>query len=126
MNELNTAIEALFSEIPNSGKPLSIEIIFQLKMNFPAFRGHFPTQPILPAMVQILIAHKLIQKALGQSYPFKELSRAKFMHPVQPNMDIRLHCRQNDHNLNFFRISLYNADVLYSDFTIELMLDACR
>lgn len=53
--------------------------------DFPAFEGHFPSQPILPAVVQIQFALDALNRLYQTGFVLKTVSKAKFSRPVPPN-----------------------------------------
>jgi 3-hydroxyacyl-[acyl-carrier-protein] dehydratase len=52
--------------------------------SFLGFAGHFPSYPILPAILQILLAQLLAEQVVGKSLKFKTLQRAKFTRQLRP------------------------------------------
>lgn len=61
---------------------------FFLEKTFPAFEGHFPGAPILPAIAQIEIALFCVRMLLGKNVFAAEIKRAKFVKPVLPDSEI--------------------------------------
>ncbi len=61
---------------------------FRLDASFIAFSGHFPEHPVLPAIVQILMAQVTAEEAIGEANIMKELIQAKFTMPIVPNMEV--------------------------------------
>ncbi|MCQ3950104.1 MAG: hypothetical protein DPW14_09815 [Planctomycetes bacterium] len=64
------------------------------------FEGHFPGDPIVPAVIQIDIALRLAGRALGRTLALREVTRAVFKQPVGPgqelNFDIELRPAEQD------------------------------
>jgi len=56
----------------------------------PVFRGHFPSRPIVPGVVQIGWAVEIACAAGLVSGPFAGISAAKFRRVLQPGMDLGL------------------------------------
>jgi 3-hydroxyacyl-[acyl-carrier-protein] dehydratase len=52
------------------------------------FEGHFPKNPIVPAVVQIDIALHLASRALGRELRLREVTRAIFKRPVGPGQEL--------------------------------------
>lgn len=52
------------------------------------FEGHFPGDPIVPAVVQIDIALHLASRALGRGLALREVTRAIFKRPVGPGVEL--------------------------------------
>lgn len=62
--------------------------------DFPAFAGHFPGAPVLPAVVQIMAAHELLETATGLRLAPAAIDRAKFTQPVTPGAPVEIACRR--------------------------------
>ena len=62
--------------------------------DFPAFAGHFPGRPILPAVLQIMAATLLIEAVAGRRLLAAAIERAKFVLPVAPGMRVEIACRR--------------------------------
>ena len=56
----------------------------------PYFQGHFPGFPILPGVAQLGLAERLAERLLGRSATLTCVKKMKFMHVVEPNVDISL------------------------------------
>ena len=71
---------------------------FCFDQNFIGFAGHFPEYPILPAVLQILLAQLLAEQVLGLPLTVISLTRAKFVRQLCPGdqIDIHLSCREKD------------------------------
>ena len=52
--------------------------------DFVGFEGHFPGHPVLPAVVQILMAEITISQATGTDRRTEGIRNAKFLRPVPP------------------------------------------
>jgi 3-hydroxymyristoyl/3-hydroxydecanoyl-(acyl carrier protein) dehydratase len=56
----------------------------------PAFRGHFPGDPVLPGVVQVDWAIRLGETLFGPQGTFLGLERVKFLEPVRPGEALEL------------------------------------
>ena len=81
----------------------SAEQSFIFEDSFIGFAGHFPGYPILPAILQTLLAQVLAEQLLGEPLQFLALNRAKFSRELRPNeqIDISLNCREKEGQLHF-------------------------
>jgi 3-hydroxyacyl-[acyl-carrier-protein] dehydratase len=61
---------------------------FVVPEDLPWFSGHFPGQPVLPAVITTEISDTLIRAALGKDP--KLVANAKFKGPVLPGFQVRL------------------------------------
>lgn len=62
-----------------------IEGVFIFPADFPAFAGHFPGQPVLPAVVQLAAVRLLAARHLKQELAPITVARAKFKSMVGPD-----------------------------------------
>ncbi|MCJ7600554.1 MAG: hypothetical protein MUO63_03520, partial [Desulfobulbaceae bacterium] len=69
-------------------KSLSISAVFVFSDSFPGFDGHFPGQPVLPAIIQLAAVRYLAELGLGQSVRPGGYSRIKFRGIIQPDDEI--------------------------------------
>jgi len=53
--------------------------------DFPAFAGHFPEQPVLPAVMQLAVVRSLTSDALGYSLEPVATGKLKFKEMVGPD-----------------------------------------
>ncbi|EKD37038.1 MAG: hypothetical protein ACD_75C01283G0006 [uncultured bacterium] len=58
---------------------------FQFGEAYPGFQGHFPEQPILPAIVQLAAVRYLCECALGCDLLPKKYNKIKFKGIIRPN-----------------------------------------
>ncbi len=61
---------------------------FFLSASFIGFEGHFPSKPVLPAIMQILMAQMTASEATGQNIGLQEVTQAKFTSPIGPDNTI--------------------------------------
>lgn len=57
---------------------------YEIGADFPAFEGHFPSRPLLPAVVQLLFALDALSRIEQKHCALKAVSKAKFNRPVGP------------------------------------------
>jgi 3-hydroxyacyl-[acyl-carrier-protein] dehydratase len=68
---------------------------FSFPPDFVGFSGHFPGEPILPAVVQIGVGVVLVQTLLAKEigpYRLKTVTRAKFLRKLKPGETITAQC----------------------------------
>jgi len=61
---------------------------FRFEEDFIGFAGHFPGYPILPAILQTLLAQLLAEQLAGRSLEFLGLEKAKFSRQLRPTEEI--------------------------------------
>lgn len=78
---------------------LTLEVDGQL----PWFDGHFPIQPILPAVAQIDWVMHYAMHYLTEGYQFSSLVQVKFQKPLLPDtrVQLSLHWHVDSHLLTF-------------------------
>ena len=74
---------------------------FRFNESFIGFEGHFPDYPILPAVLQTLLAQLLAEQIVGEPLQLLGLERAKFTRQLQPGerIDVSLNCQEKDGQL---------------------------
>jgi 3-hydroxyacyl-[acyl-carrier-protein] dehydratase len=74
---------------------------FCFSSDFIGFSGHFPDYPILPAVLQVLLAQLVAEAIFGQPLHVASLNRAKFIRQLRPDekIDVVLDCREQDADL---------------------------
>jgi len=55
---------------------------------FPGFHGHFPQNPILPAIIQLMTARESIIEQTGRDLLITKLTRAKFQKIITPDIPV--------------------------------------
>ena len=67
-----------------------VESAFIIAQDHPAFAGHFPGQPIVPAVVLLAEALAAIEAATGRAPDEWQLAGAKFLQAVGPGARLAL------------------------------------
>ena len=62
--------------------------------DFLGFSGHFPSFPILPAMIQVLIARNTAEELRGHPLHLLRMDKAKFRMRIAPGRDVEVLCRE--------------------------------
>ena len=58
---------------------------FLFKSDFSGFQGHFPGNPILPAIVQLITARESIIEQMDKELVITKITRAKFQKMITPD-----------------------------------------
>jgi hypothetical protein len=93
MIDLKTAFQ--FPIDPKSCHDDCFEFQWQVPGDLPYFEGHFPGQPMLPAVAVVDANTLIIEKVLEKPIQIQKLVTAKFTGPIQPDMKIRIKVQKN-------------------------------
>lgn len=118
MNSMRQAIAQSALE-PASLTSDSGEQSFCFAEDFLGFAGHFPGYPILPAILQGLMAQMVAEQIRGENLEFLSLERAKFTREIHPGDQIRVQVafREAGESLNC-RAELHCGAELAASFTL--------
>ncbi len=81
MNDMNEAIKACVIK-PAAKTDRGWEKTYTFGTDFLGFEGHFPGNPIMPAILQIMIAREAIAEQMGYECDVLSVKRAKYMKMV--------------------------------------------
>lgn len=70
--------------------PSHIKKEFHLTAEHPCFSGHFPGNPIFPAIAQLSLVVTAIEESCGVSVIVRGVSQAKFLKKILPNSRLDL------------------------------------
>ena len=121
--------EPVYSELLNDvvknrvfdreGKKISAE--FCCPSGFPAFDGHFPEQPVLPAVIQLALVRVLSSELLGMGLEPERTERLKFKSMIRPEEKVRVDIELGEEEeLWRAEFNLNGADGLIANGTIYL------
>lgn len=74
----------LYSILSFSAGSRSVKARVRLHAGHPIFAGHFPGQPVLPGVCQLMIVKELAEKALGRKLFLRHAGQIKFLAMVDP------------------------------------------
>ena len=98
MSELRKGIAASAVDAIASPGPGAVARRYRFGPGFPGFSGHFPGDPILPAVVQLLTVVTLAGEHAGAPLRLEAVRAAKFLSPIRPDDDVlvQYHVRTED------------------------------
>ncbi|MDO5764922.1 MAG: hypothetical protein Q4P84_04355 [Elusimicrobiales bacterium] len=64
--------------------------LYLIPPGFPAFEGHFPGNPLLPAVCQTGLCADALSRQEGKPLEISAVARAKFMRPVLPGAQVQI------------------------------------
>ncbi len=73
---------------------------FLFPHEFTGFQGHFPENPILPAVCEIQAVVAILEAWSGRRVELNEIVLAKFLNPVVPDQEVAFFCslEKNDNH----------------------------
>ena len=88
---------------------------------FIGFSGHFPGNPILPAIVQIRAVVSLAEAESGKTLRLAAVRSAKFLSPIRPDEDVWIRYRRRvDSGMDICDATLSVAEKTVAAFQLEL------
>ncbi len=121
MNDLMKSIESSALTPLVVSEDHSAQRKFSFGKEFIGFSGHFPGFPIVPAIVQILIAQSLIEGCVGAPLKLKVVERAKFLLPLEPDQDIDVNiCPCSSSDGPSYRVKLMVQEQVAASFILRL------
>jgi 3-hydroxyacyl-[acyl-carrier-protein] dehydratase len=94
MNALRREIRASAAgDIERTG-PETIVRRYRFAPGFVGFSGHFPGNPILPAIVQVCAVVSLAEEEDGKTLRLAAVRYAKFLSPIRPDEEVSISYRR--------------------------------
>jgi 3-hydroxyacyl-[acyl-carrier-protein] dehydratase len=94
MNALRRGIRASAAgDIARTG-PETVVRRYRFAPGFIGFSGHFPGNPILPAIVQVCAVVSLAEEECGKALRLAAVLSAKFLSPIRPDEEVSIRCRR--------------------------------
>lgn len=86
MTSLAAALPGCLNGEPCESEPGVFAAGFRFPPDFPGFSGHFPDNPVLPGIVQIMAAAHVAGR--GAPLALRAVRRCKFLRPVRPDQSL--------------------------------------
>jgi 3-hydroxyacyl-[acyl-carrier-protein] dehydratase len=94
MNSLRCGIRASAAgDIERTG-PETVVRRYRFAPGFIGFSGHFPGNPILPAVVQVCAVVSLAEEEGGKDLRLSAMRSAKFLSPIHPDEEVSIRYRR--------------------------------
>lgn len=121
MNALWRGIRAsAVGDIARTG-PETVERRYRFAPGFIGFSGHFPGNPILPAIVQVCAVVSLAVEESGKALRLAAVRSAKFLSPIRPDEEVSIrYCRRVDTGDDLCDATLSVAGKTVAAFQLEL------
>lgn len=95
MSEMLRAVLACVRERPAPDGEGWHEVRFVFGEDYPGFAGHFPGDPVLPGVVQMMAGCVAAGEWLGKVPSLRAVKNAKFLAPVRPGEYVAVRARPN-------------------------------
>jgi 3-hydroxyacyl-[acyl-carrier-protein] dehydratase len=80
----------LYSIIHFSKNSDELHASIQLDATNDIFKGHFPSQPVLPGVCMLQISQEIIEHALGENLLMTQTGQIKFLQMVDPTINNKI------------------------------------
>lgn len=77
-------VRGAFAGIEPGGEPGTFRALYRFSPELPVFGGHFPNDPVLPAVYEVEAVRHAAEKYSGKSYAIAEVVRAKISARIDP------------------------------------------
>ncbi|MGN0854673.1 MAG: AMP-binding protein [Kiritimatiellia bacterium] len=81
-------VEPAMRNVRRTADAFTAEVTFDPAASY--FRGHFPSAPILPGVVQLGFAERCAERLRGTSGALKGVKKMKFVHIIEPDVEVTL------------------------------------
>ncbi len=96
MNDLSRAIAASAAGDVAAVAPDTAARRYLFAPGFPGFSGHFPGDPVLPAIVQLMTVVSFASEREGAPLKLAAVATAKFLSPIHPDEEVLVRYRKVD------------------------------
>lgn len=121
MNELRKGIAAASVDDIVVVGPETVTRRYRFAPGFIGFSGHFPGNPVLPAIVQIRAVVSLAEEEGGKTLALAAVRSAKFLAPTRPDEDIWIRYRRHvDSGMDICDATLSVGGKTVAAFQLEL------
>jgi 3-hydroxyacyl-[acyl-carrier-protein] dehydratase len=120
MSALHKALQAAASPLESLPETNRWQRQYMFDASSAVFAGHFPQYPILPGVVQILMAQMTLEEALGKSLRLSAIPQAKFTALLEPDTVIELQIKMG-RRADLWECSLHRAGHAASYFQLEVI-----
>ena len=116
LSSYHTPIERLLREslndivIEKRKDSTSIKAILILANSLPFFAGHFPNEPVFPAVLQLSIVRLLSSEAIGCPLQNVLVRKTKFSHIIRPEEKIILDIDLSLQNSEYVAVFTFSND----------------
>ena len=89
-------------------------VVYRIEADFPAFQGHFPENPLLPAVAQISFCVDALGRLDNRRLELAQVLRAKFINPILPQTSLRVEIRPKTEKSWIFTLSSIDRKTKFS------------
>jgi predicted hotdog family 3-hydroxylacyl-ACP dehydratase len=92
-----------------------------------AFHGHFPGEPILPAVAAVAIAVETVKTMADRPLELRVIKSAKFRAPVRPGAIVTIRCEpKSSGDTPLWRVRLESSGAVAADMKLEFRSDGIQ
>jgi 3-hydroxymyristoyl/3-hydroxydecanoyl-(acyl carrier protein) dehydratase len=95
MKNINEEIRAC-SIKPTRKTERGWEKTYIFPLDFLGFQGHFPGNPILPGIIQIMMARQAITEQMERKFEVAKVTRSKYMKVITPEIPVTMIWKVNE------------------------------
>ena len=108
-------IDGFLKNFSVDGDTATAELLFP--ETFSGFQGHFPAQPILPGVCQMMLVMVMADRMYDRRMEMSAVTNAKFVSVVQPDQPIEIKCTLKDGRLG---ASLTSTGARVAEFKLKV------
>jgi 3-hydroxymyristoyl/3-hydroxydecanoyl-(acyl carrier protein) dehydratase len=71
-----------------------VTAIWNVPFDLPYLEGHFPSQPIVPAVAIVDASIELLKRTVSPAVSLKGIKTSKFLNPLVPGLKVDIECRR--------------------------------
>lgn len=98
----------------------TIDSQIQLNVNHPIYKGHFPSQPVVPGVCMMQILAELTSHALNKKVSIQSSSQSKFLIPIIPskfpNLSVQIAYAETEENTLKITGSIHTEEITFFKF----------
>ena len=82
------------------------------------YKGHFPSQPVVPGVIQLQIVKELLEKQLNQKLFMGSIAQVKYLIPITPleftELNISVAIKSDESNTFKTNVSIHFGDTVFT------------
>ncbi|MDX9981318.1 MAG: hypothetical protein RBU25_14935 [Lentisphaeria bacterium] len=116
---LQAQLRSCASGPPTAAGDGSITQTFCLAAGLACYEGHFPGEPVTPAVVQVLLARVVLEDALGRRLRVRQVNGGEFRRVVKPEERVDVRLRRTADDVYLATLAVGDAPAAKFSLTVE-------